>query len=142
VTIASRAIVAHILLVEDEVDERRIMRLTLERSGHVVAETEDAMAAIARCRNEATSIALVICDIGLPDQNGKDFINWFREVNPSVPVMVVTGESMAHIEEPIAAAWYGAHRVVSKLFSASDLTTAVAELLHDTKPGGGLTISR
>ena len=43
--------------------------------------------------------------------------------------MAVTGESMADIEEPIAAAWYGTRRVFGKPFSTSDLTTAVAELL-------------
>lgn len=124
---------ARILLLEDEANERRVMRLTLERRGHVVIEAEDATAATAICESGATPIDLLICDIGLPDFHGKDFIGWFAEARPGVPVIAVTGEPMAQIEEPIAAAWYGAGRVVAKPFSASDLTTAVAELLQDTK---------
>ncbi len=108
------------------------MRLALERSGHVVIEAPDAGTASAICKGDST-IDLLICDIGLPDANGKDFISGFRETNPGVPVIAATGESMAQIEEPIAAAWYKAGRVLGKPFSTAELTTAVAELLHDTR---------
>jgi CheY-like chemotaxis protein len=108
------------------------MRLALERRGHVVLEAPDAETATAICKGE-TAIDLLICDIGLPDANGKDFISGFRKTNPGVPVIAATGESMAQIEEPIAAAWYRAGRVLGKPFSAAELTTTVAELLHDAR---------
>jgi len=121
-------IVTRILVLEDDESERRIMRLALERSGHVVVEAPDAQTATAICKGEL-AIDLLICDIGLPDVNGKDFISGFRGSKPGVPVIAATGESMAQIEEPIAAAWYGASRVMGKPFSASELTTTVADLL-------------
>jgi hypothetical protein len=46
--------------------------------------------------------------------------------------VAVTGEEMGHIEEPIAAAWYKAGRVLGKPFSTSDLETSVADLLERT----------
>jgi DNA-binding response OmpR family regulator len=121
-------IVTRILVLEDNESERRMMRLALERSGHVVVEAPDAQTATAICKDEP-AIDLLICDIALPDVNGKDFIRSFRGSKPGVPVIAATGESVAHIEEPIAVAWYGASRVVGKPFTASELTTAVAELL-------------
>jgi DNA-binding response OmpR family regulator len=140
-------------LLEDEDNERRLMRLALERSGHAVVEAGDAAAARAACgtfgagsaagfaSGFATASALgagagldlLICDIGLPDANGRDFIEWFSGAHPGVPVIAVTGESMAQVEEPIAAAWYGSGRVVGKPFDTAELTMVVTDLLHDTQ---------
>lgn len=128
---------ACILLLEDEDNERRLMRLALERSGHAVVEAGDAAAARAACGDSAAwtgaGLDMLICDIGLPDANGRDFIEWFSGAHPGVPVIAVTGESMAQVEEPIAAAWYGSGRVVGKPFDTAELTMVVTDLLHDAR---------
>jgi DNA-binding response OmpR family regulator len=117
-------------LVEDDEGQRAMMRLALERSSHIVVEAGDATAAMAAAKNQAIAIDLLICDIILPDMDGKDLISWFREFHPGTPVMAITGEEMGHIEEPIAAAWYKAGRVLGKPFSTAELATSVADLLE------------
>jgi DNA-binding response OmpR family regulator len=116
-------------LVEDDENQRAVMRLAMERGGHVVVAAEDAAAAMAIAKSGATPIDLVVCDIVLPDMDGRDLIGWLKERHPGTPIVAVTAEEMGHIEEPIAVAWYGVGRVLGKPFNMADLATSIADLL-------------
>ncbi|GJL65283.1 MAG: hypothetical protein NPIRA05_02540 [Nitrospirales bacterium] len=82
-----------VLVVDDEPDVRKVVRMTLEKSGYNVLEAEDGEKAIAEVKKDENSmlLSLIITDIRMPNMNGIDVINYYRKEWPSVPLIVLTG---------------------------------------------------
>ena len=83
-----------ILVVDDEADVRKSVRLVLTKAGYEVREAEDGETAITQIRSNDNpfKVSLIICDIHMPKVNGMEAIAYFRQEFPSVPVIVLTGE--------------------------------------------------
>ena len=67
---------ATILVVDDEVAIRRLLRNTLEQAGHLVVEARDGREALARAAAEHPDAVLL--DLGLPDRDGLSLIPLLR----------------------------------------------------------------
>ena len=82
-----------VLVVDDEPDVRKVVRMTLEKAGYDVIEAEDGEKAIEEIKKGEHSILLnlIITDIRMPNMNGIDVINYYRKEWPSVPIIVLTG---------------------------------------------------
>jgi two-component system chemotaxis response regulator CheY len=82
-----------VLVVDDEPDVRRTIRLALTKAGFDVVEAEDGQAGIEAIRSGDNPLAVdtIICDMQMPKVNGMEAIAYFREQFPSVPVIVFTG---------------------------------------------------
>ncbi|MEO5375508.1 MAG: response regulator [Alphaproteobacteria bacterium] len=78
---------ARILIVDDEPQIRKFMRITLAATGHAVLEAETAGEGIAHCRAEQPD--LVILDLGLPDMDGQEAISAIRAFS-TVPIIVLS----------------------------------------------------
>jgi PAS domain S-box-containing protein len=81
----------HILLVEDHADTAFALKRALGQFGHevILASTvKDAKALV-----KSGPFELILCDIGLPDGTGLDFINHVREFS-NVPAVALTGFGM------------------------------------------------
>ena len=83
-----------ILVVDDEEDVRKSIRITLTKAGYDVREAEDGDQAITLIRSDDNpfKVGLIICDILMPKVNGMEAIAFFRQEFPSVPVLVLTGK--------------------------------------------------
>ena len=83
-----------ILVVDDEEDVRKSIRMTLTKAGYDVCEAEDGDQAITliRANDNPFKVGLIICDIFMPKVNGMEAIAFFRQEFPSVPVIVLTGK--------------------------------------------------
>ena len=82
-----------VLVVDDEPDVRKVVRMTLEKAGYDVLEAEDGEKAIEEIKQGENSLLLnlIITDIRMPNMNGIDVINYYRKEWPSVPLIVLTG---------------------------------------------------
>jgi len=82
-----------VLVVDDEPDVRKVVRITLEKSGYEVVEAEDGKKAIAEIKKNENSLLLnlIITDIRMPNRDGIDVFNYYRKEWPSIPVIVLTG---------------------------------------------------
>jgi len=82
-----------VLVVDDEPDVRKLVRMTLEKAGYDVVEAEDGKKAIAEIKKDENSLLLnlIITDIRMPNMNGIDVINYYRKEWPSIPLIVLTG---------------------------------------------------
>ncbi|HEY4990265.1 MAG TPA: response regulator, partial [Opitutaceae bacterium] len=65
-----------ILLVDDEEQIRRLLRLTLEEGGYLVREAESGRIALGEIALRAPD--LVILDLGLPDTPGTEVLRALR----------------------------------------------------------------
>lgn len=82
-----------VLIVDDEPDVRKVVRMTLEKAGYDVIEAEDGEKAIQEVNKGENPLMLdvIISDIRMPKINGVEAINYFRQQYPRVPLIVLTG---------------------------------------------------
>ncbi len=82
-----------ILVVDDEADLRKSVRLILTKAGYDAVEAEDGEKAIEAIRSGDNPLMVdtVICDLVMPKVNGMEAIAFFRSQFPGVPILVLTG---------------------------------------------------
>lgn len=81
---------AKILIAEDNVNLRQLMKIHLTRVGYTVLEASDGIAALDLL--EHNSIDLIIADIMMPVMDGYALIKELRDVRIEVPVLIVTSK--------------------------------------------------
>ena len=121
-----------ILVVEDQEDNRQILRDLLGNAGYELTEAEngeEAIAAVARWRPD-----LILMDIQLPVMDGYEATRRIR-TNPdlkSVPIIAVTSYALAGDEDKALAA--GCDGYVTKPYSPRDLLAKVRGYLVSMSP--------
>src|SRR5581483_4666556 len=107
---------ATILVVDDEVEIRRLLRACLERDGYRVAEAATGDEAIGQAIRRHPSAVLL--DTGLPDMDGLLVLRRLREWS-QMPVLIISDSD--HHEEKITALDSGANDYITKPFHAAEL---------------------
>jgi two-component system, chemotaxis family, chemotaxis protein CheY len=82
-----------ILVVDDEAQVRKPISIMLAKDGYEVVEVADGQEAIEALRSGDNPLMVdtVLCDIRMPNINGKEAIVYFRSQFPGVPIVVMTG---------------------------------------------------
>jgi two-component system KDP operon response regulator KdpE len=107
---------AKILIVDDEVAIRRLLRNTLERAGYDIVEAGNARDALAAAAAQHPSAILL--DLGLPDRDGLALIPLLRRDGDTI-VLVVSARDAT--DEKVAALDLGADDFVTKPFDTDEL---------------------
>ncbi len=115
---------ARILLIDDDPDIRRPVRIQFEKNGHVVAEASDGVDGLAQCHEDPPD--LVICDILMPEMDGFETMRTLKKDFPDMPILVLSGSIHAYLD---MAPDLGADFVLSKPFRLSALQHAASELI-------------
>ncbi|GGE78162.1 response regulator transcription factor [Sphingomonas prati] len=121
---------ARILVVDDEVAIRRLLRHTLERAGYAVVEAGTARDALSGAAAEHP--VAVLLDLGLPDRDGLTLIPLLRR-NGEVPVLIVSARDAT--EEKVAALDLGADDFVTKPFDTDELLARLRAALRHRDAG-------
>ena len=114
-----------ILVIDDEVQIRRLLRITLESAGHLVREAENGLLGLEDIAREAPDA--VILDMGLPDIPGLEVLRRLREWS-RVPVLVLT--VLAGEKDKVAALDAGADDYLTKPFGGAELLARVRSVLR------------
>lgn len=114
-----------ILLVEDEAQIRKFLRISLEAHGFTVLEARLAGDGLKLCADEKPD--LVILDLGLPDMDGQEFISRLREWS-MLPIIVLSVRSDE--AEKVEALDAGANDYVTKPFGISELMARIRAMLR------------
>ena len=121
---------AKILVVDDEPPFRHLLRTSLAAEGYQVIEAASGREALARLRDSAPD--LCVLDLGLPDIDGIDLIQRFRQAS-TVPIIVLSSRTWE--QSKIDALDLGADDYVTKPFAmgelAARLRTALRHRLQD-----------
>lgn len=82
-----------VLVIDDEADVRKSVRLILSKAGYDVIEAEDGEAGVrtARLGDNPLELKAIICDLNMPKVSGMEAIPYFRSQFPSCPVIVLSG---------------------------------------------------
>jgi two-component system KDP operon response regulator KdpE len=119
-----------ILIIEDEREIRRFLEIVLREHGHEPMAAETAAAGRKAIVDRQPD--LVILDLGLPDEDGQDFIRDLREWS-RVPVIVLSareGEA-----DKVEALENGADDYLTKPFSAPELVARINVCLRRLSDG-------
>ncbi|MGC2194415.1 MAG: ATP-binding protein [Terriglobales bacterium] len=80
-----------ILVVEDEVNLRRLTRQFLENQGYTVVEAADGAAAVQICVAHQGTIHLLLTDVIMPGMNGRELAQRVSEIRPNMRVLYMSG---------------------------------------------------
>jgi CheY-like chemotaxis protein/two-component sensor histidine kinase len=97
-----------ILVVEDNDDTRRMLRMVLEQAGHTVEEAGEGPRALELARAGRTDVAIV--DIGLPGMNGYELARQLRaSVTHPMVLIALTGYGQPEDRERALESGFDAH---------------------------------
>ncbi|MEA3273747.1 MAG: response regulator [Pseudomonadota bacterium] len=80
-----------ILVVDDEDEVRKVIRLQLSGTRYEVLEAGDGEQGIETLQANPLEVEAVICDVRMPKINGVEAVAYFRREFPKTPVIVLTG---------------------------------------------------
>ena len=118
-----------VLLIEDEIQIRRLLRVFLERNGYEVLEAptgQDGIGEAARCNPDA-----ILLDLGLPDMDGMAVLKRLREWS-QVPVLVVSVRGQE--DDKITALNSGADDYITKPFSTGEVLARLRVAQRHAQP--------
>lgn len=118
------AAISNILVVEDDIDIARLLKLHLEQAGYHVALAPDGREAIRRF--DEGGHHLVILDLMLPHVDGMEVCRHIRNSPDYVPVLMLTAKSEE--ANKVAGLEMGADDYVTKPFSIEELMARVRAL--------------
>ena len=118
-----------VLLAEDSLTTRSMIRSGLERAGYDVAEARDGLEAWEVFTHAAPSrrFDLLLTDVVMPRMDGLELIQLVRKADPALPIGVMT--SNEDKETVKAALNLGVNEFLNKPFERADLTECVSKLL-------------
>ncbi|MEJ5176043.1 two-component system response regulator KdpE [Erwinia sp. MYb416] len=114
-----------ILIVEDEKEIRRFLRMALEGEGFRVVDAETLSRGLIEAATRKPE--LVILDLGLPDGDGTEFIRDMRQWS-NIPVIVLSARSDE--QDKITALDAGADDFLTKPFGVGELMARVRVALR------------
>jgi DNA-binding response OmpR family regulator len=114
---------AAILMVEDRPELRTLMRIALERQGHVVLSASNGAEALALAHRHRLGIDLALVDLFLSDMEGSDLAGQLLRLCPGGSVIYVAG-SLAG-EDPLKTLSAEGELVLLKPFTVKELLDAV-----------------
>ena len=122
---------AQVVLIEDDVQIRRLVAEALSEQGHDVESAAMAMDGLQRTVKGAPD--LVVLDLGLPDLDGIELLRMIRAVS-EVPIIVITAQGDDDVVVKTLDA--GADDYLTKPFSMEQLEARVRAVLRRTSAIG------
>ena len=115
-----------ILVIDDEQSVRDILSRMLRTKGHQVVVASDGEEGIERFRSE--KFDMVFTDLGMPKISGWEVGKAIKEINPKVPVAMITGWGMEMNREKMGES--GIDLVVSKPFNFDQVIELISEAVE------------
>jgi len=115
--------VAHVLIVDDEVNIRRVLAAMLKREGYEVTTAADGEQALAVLHK--TPVHVVVTDLVMPRVGGMELLRRVTADFPDVPVILITAHGS--VDSAVAALKAGAFDYITKPFEQEELKKVIAK---------------
>ncbi len=117
------------LIIDDEIQIRRLLRVALEAAGYAVHEAETGQQGLAEVAHRRPDVILL--DLGLPDIDGLTVLKRLREWS-EIPVLILSVRDSD--EDKVAALDAGADDYVTKPFSTAELLARLRAAQRKSRP--------
>jgi len=145
------ALSGHVLVVDDERNIRRILKMVLESEGAVVSEAESAEAALTVLTAQGGGVDVVVMDVKMPGMSGIEALERLStDAKHHVPIIMISGH--ATVTDAVKATRLGAfdffekplarERVIVSVRNALERSRAVAELAELRRRWGSEILGR
>ncbi|MFQ6067217.1 MAG: response regulator, partial [bacterium] len=118
-----------ILVIDDEEGVREVLGEILKEEGHRVTLAETARKGLEEFKQD--SFDLVLTDLGMPEMSGWQLAKKIKEIDPGVPVGLITGWLVAITKENMKEE--GVDFILSKPFDYSKVVREVNAVLKSKK---------
>jgi two-component system response regulator GlrR len=118
-----------ILVVDDDSNFLKLIRMRLELAGYEVTTTPDEDDAIAKAREEA--FALSIVDLKLVHRDGISLMEEMHSINPYMPIIILTAHGS--IESAVEATKKGAFNFLNKPFDPEELLLQIEKAMENQR---------
>jgi DNA-binding response OmpR family regulator len=119
---------SRILVIDDELSLRLVMRVILERAGHMVLDAADGREGLALWRREPTDI--VVTDLFMPEKDGYHVLMEMQHVATKPKIIAMSGGGQKGLLDWRASALaLGADRVLVKPFDERIFLITIQEVL-------------
>ena len=117
----------HILLIDDNMTDLRIIHQLLVHFGYHVTSTNDPLKALDFFREEPDTYHIIITDQFMPGLKGHEFVTHARQIREDIPVILCSGseEALQELQEERK----DIQRFLPKPFSRSELAEAIQDVL-------------
>ncbi|MEL6457616.1 MAG: response regulator [Cyanobacteria bacterium J06621_15] len=117
-----------ILIIDDSINVRRFLALTLEKGGYLVEQAKDGQDALEKLES-GLSVQAVICDIEMPRVDGYGFLGRVKANNDfkNIPVAMLTSRSSDKHRQ--LAMQLGARAYFSKPYNEQELLRTLDEII-------------
>ena len=115
------------LIIDDEIQIRRLLKVTLEAEQYRVYEAETGQTGLIELAHRKPDVVLL--DLGLPDMDGIDVLRRLREWS-KVPVLVLSVRQ--GVEDKVSALDAGADDYLTKPFHSAELTARLRAIQRHT----------
>ena len=118
-----------ILVVDDDPEVRKLIRIILENSNYEVIEAQDGQEAINMLGSGENPMVVdtIITDLRMPKVDGHEAIASFQKEYPSIPVIVLTG--ISDLEVALSFMRRGISNYLVKPIDVKKLVAAVARAI-------------
>ncbi|MEY2689969.1 MAG: hypothetical protein RL375_4169 [Pseudomonadota bacterium] len=120
-----------VLTIEDQVDIRRLIRLTLELKGHTVLEASDGAEGLAMA--QAHRPDLILLDVMMPGMDGLTVCRTLAADEQLRRIPVVMLSALGTADDVQAGLKSGARAYVVKPFSPLDLLGVITRLIDESQ---------
>ncbi len=118
-----------ILVVDDSITTRQSLCLTLEKFGYRPFQAKDGQEALQILRQKASEIELVVCDVEMPNMNGFEFLNIYRQDKALSHIPVVMLTSRSNIKHRQFATHLGAVDYFIKPYVEQDFISSIDKII-------------
>jgi DNA-binding NtrC family response regulator len=116
-----------ILVVDDDVGVRTMLRSVLENEGYLVEDVENGKGALKASEKSSFDVALI--DVELPDIKGTELLNKLKKIRPKMIRIIITGHPT--LESAMKAVNERADGYVLKPFEVEMLLETIRKLLTE-----------
>jgi DNA-binding NtrC family response regulator len=123
---------ASILIIDDDEGMCWALERSLQSDGYRVLTATSGQEGLALFAEHLNNVKLILLDVNLNDMNGLDILKQVRQINASIPVLIMTGYSSMSVA--LEAINRGAAGYLTKPFDMAGLRKKVSVLLAENQP--------
>jgi DNA-binding response OmpR family regulator len=116
----------HILVIEDEVQIARVLKVELEYEGYEVSVVHDGKTGLETALHE--DIDLILLDVMLPELSGFEVLRRIRKMNSLIPIILLTARNSTF--DKVAGLDHGANDYITKPFEIEELLARIRSCLR------------